>query len=367
LWDRKKWDVPLLERRVREWTLGRHLRNSDEVARSENLEFIRTKFLPVLLRDLGQIYRGQAPDWPMAPDAIFIRSLETHLAWPVDVTRAFFAERTAASKSFDAKLQEWMKSQELSFIRNNPDQWADAIDRTAQTLVHVLANRLIFYQALRARFPKLPLLRLRGVKTAAEAYAYLQRMFDNATRVSGDYEPILFPNEEDWAGRLVFEGVGALTAWQAALSGIEHYDFSEISSDIVGRVFQRLVSPEERHRWGQHFTGDDVVDLINSFCIRDANGAILDPACGSGSFLVRAYYRKRSLNPQKSHVELISELFGSDIALYPAHLATLNLAAREINGEANYPRSPAAISSTSPRRGRSANCLPTAHLYCCPH
>ena len=65
---------------------------------------------------------------------------------------------------------------------------------------------------------------------------------------------------------------------------------------------------------------------------------MLDPACGSGSFLVRAYYRKRSLNPQKSHVELISELFGSDIALYPAHLATLNLAAREINGEANYPR-----------------------------
>ncbi len=37
-------------------------------------------------------------------------------------------------------------------------------------------------------------------------------------------------------------------------------------------------------------------------------------------------------------MELISELFGCDIALYPAHLATLNLAAREINGEANYPR-----------------------------
>lgn len=114
LWDRKKWNVPLLERRVREWQLGRHLRNSEELARSENLEFIRLKFLPDLLRDLGRIYRGQQPDWAMAPDDIFIRSLETHLAWPIDAT--------------------------------------------------------------------------------------------------------------------------------------EHYDFSEISSDIVGRVFQRLVSPEERHR-----------------------------------------------------------------------------------------------------------------------
>src|ERR1700693_2270560 len=109
----------------------------------------------------------------------------------------------------------------------------------------------------------------------------------------------------------------ALTAWHAAVSGIEHYDFNEISSDIVGRVFQRLVSPEERHRWGQHFTGDDVVDLIKSFCIREADGVVLDPACGSGSFLVRAYYRKRSLDPLKSHVELISELLATTLPFTP--------------------------------------------------
>ena len=38
------------------------------------------------------------------------------------------------------------------------------------------------------------------------------------------------------------------------------------------------------------------------------------------------------------HSQLLNELYGSDISLYPAHLATLNLAAREINDEANYPR-----------------------------
>ena len=43
-------------------------------------------------------------------------------------------------------------------------------------------------------------------------------------------------------------------------------------------------------------------------------------------------------SPGRPHLDLIGELFGCDIALYPAHLATLNLAAREINDEANYPR-----------------------------
>ena len=44
------------------------------------------------------------------------------------------------------------------------------------------------------------------------------------------------------------------------------------------------------------------------------------------------------MNDQRSHSELLNDLYGSDIGLYPSHLATLNLAAREINDEANYPR-----------------------------
>ena len=67
LWDRSRWNVPLLERRVREWPLGRHLRDSVDVARPENLEFIRSRFFPKLLLDLARIYRGLEPDWPMSP------------------------------------------------------------------------------------------------------------------------------------------------------------------------------------------------------------------------------------------------------------------------------------------------------------
>src|SRR5262249_52592672 len=120
--------------------------------------------------------------------------------------------------------------------------------------------------------------------------------------------------------------------------GIELFDFKDVPSDIVGRIFQKLIGPEERHRYGQHFTGDDVVDLVNSFCVRDGADAVLDPACGSGSFLVRAYYRKRYLDPTRDHVDHLAVLFGCDIAWSPAHLATLNLAARKTNEKANSPR-----------------------------
>jgi hypothetical protein len=338
LWDRFKQDVPLLERRVREWNTARYFRNAAEVG--ENLLQIKRDFLPPLLFEIGEIYAGRRPDWPMPPDDLFIRSLESHLAWPAELTRSFLAQEAERSKSFDAKLQQWMSDQSWQFVRNAPELWEEALDRAARTMVYVLANRLIFYQSLKARFPDLARLRLPGrADKPSDIYSALRRSFEKAVQRSGDYEPLFYPHEKtDWAGPQVFAHPEALDAWRGALRGIEAYDFSHISSDIVGRIFQRLISPEERHRWGQHFTSDDVVDFINAFCVRHPDDAILDPACGSGSFLVRAYYRKRHMNVRKPHVELLSELFGCDIALYPAHLATLNLAAREINEEANYPR-----------------------------
>jgi len=162
--------------------------------------------------------------------------------------------------------------------------------------------------------------------------------FKRAADRSGDYESLLFPDAHDWANDIVFAPEGAVDAWRGFLRGIEGVDFHDVPSDVVGLIFQKLISPEERYRFGQHFTGPDAVDLINSFCIRRPDAVVLDPACGSGSFLVRAYYRKRAMDTRRAHMALLSDLFGCDISLYPAHLATLNLAAREINDEANYPR-----------------------------
>lgn len=339
LWDRSLWERPMLDRRVRLWRLQRFLATPEDVAREDNLQFIKTHFLPDLLRDLADIISGRRRDWAMPPDDIFIRSLESHLDWPVQMASAYIREQTNKAKPFDLRVQRWMTEQDWTFVRTPHEEWSKAVDNMAKTLAYVWANRLIFYKALRARFPDLPRLELKAsVKKPEQALAAFNSLFRKAVERSGDYEPLMMPDARDWAASLVFEPKGALDAWRGLVRGIESVDFREVPSDVVGRIFQKLIGPDERHRYGQHFTGDDVVDLINGFCIRKPEDVILDPACGSGSFLVRAYYRKRQLDPGRPHLDLIAELFGCDISLYPAHLATLNLAAREINDEANYPR-----------------------------
>ena len=323
---------------MRVWRLGRTLANPAAVAREDNLNFIKTHFLPDLLRDLGDVLSGRRAEW-LPPDDLFIRSLESHLDWPVQLCGAYILQEASKNKRFGLRVERWMTDQDWTFVRTPHEEWAKAVDNMAKTLAYVWANRLIFYKALRARFPDLPRLELRpSVKNADDAVAALNHFLQEAVERSGDYEPLLMPEATDWATALVFQPDHALDAWRGLLRGIESVDFREVPSDVVGRIFQKLIGPDERHRYGQHFTGDDPVDLINAFCIRAPSDAVLDPACGSGSFLVRAYYRKRHLGPHRPHLDLIGELFGCDIALYPAHLATLNLAAREINDEANYPR-----------------------------
>lgn len=338
LWDRSLWDQPLLNRRIWEWRLGRTLSNPEDVASEDNLDFIKTQFLPDLLRDLADFLSERRRDW-LPPDDIFIRSLESHLDWPVQLASAYILEQSEKNKPFDVKAQKWMKDNDWTFIRTPHEEWAKAVNNMAKTLAYVWANRLIFYKALRARFTNLSKLNLKvSVKKPDDALKVFNGFFQRAVEQSGDYEPLLMPDAKDWATALVFYAPGAMDAWRGLLRGIEPIDFSEVPSDVVGRIFQKLIGPDERHRYGQHFTGDDVVDLINGFCIHKADDTVIDPACGSGSFLVRAYHRKRHLDSMRLHLELIGELFGCDIALYPAHLATLNLAAREINDEANYPR-----------------------------
>jgi hypothetical protein len=338
LWDRSLWDRPLIDRRVWDRRLARALSSPAEVAREENLNFIKRSFLPDFLHDLADMVSGRRAEW-LPPDDIFIHSLEGHLNWPVLLTSTYILEQTGKSRPFDLRVQRWMEDQERTFVRMPQEEWIKAVDSMAKTLAYVWANRLIFYKALRARFPELPRLELRrSIKSPDEALVAFNRVFQKAVDRSGDYEPLLMPEAKDWATRLVFHPPTAIDAWRGILQEIESVDFREVPSDVVGRIFQKLIGPDERHRFGQHFTGDDVVDLINGFCIRSDSDTILDPACGSGSFLVRAYYRKRHLDPSRPHLDLIGELFGCDIALYPAHLATLNLAAREINDEANYPR-----------------------------
>ena len=342
LFDQSLWEKPLLDRRVAEFELGLGLDHPADVERAE-VEPKIIAFLERFYSELADIIEGRKPEWGLPPDLLFIKAFESHISWPVKLTADFLATEAERDRSFDSRLQEWMtKNQGWQVARNDAQTWRELIDRAARTLCYVFANRLIFYESVRKKFHEgLAELRIPPrVKAASEIHTLFAKRFQEAVNFTGDYETIFYPEPEggDWAGPLIFSNENARDAWISVLDNLRPFNFTTINSDILGAIFQRLIAPEERHKFGQHYTNEELVDLINSFCIRRGKDSVLDPACGSGSFLVRAYHRKHWLDPKLRHDERLSQIFGADVALFAAHLATLNLAARDITVEANYPR-----------------------------
>ncbi|MCI4365389.1 MAG: N-6 DNA methylase, partial [Thermoplasmata archaeon] len=200
--------------------------------------------------------------------------------------------------------------------------------------LYLLLNKVLFYSTLTKSHPKdLKPILLSG-DTSAQVKKGLQAYFDKAEAVTQDYETIFasnfletIPLPNEIVPRLVSQ-----------VNGISRYDFSQLGYQDIGRIFDALIPPTERHKLGQYYTRPDVVDLINCLCIRDSDATVADFGSGAGTFLVRAYGRLRQLDRTKTHVEALQQVFGVDISKFASLLSSINLAIRELEYIDNHPQ-----------------------------
>jgi len=68
------------------------------------------------------------------------------------------------------------------------------------------------------------------------------------------------------------------------------YDLSRITEDLLKGLYQELVDPETRHDLGEFYTPDWLAELTlrQAGFLEAENPSLLDPACGSGTFLFTA-------------------------------------------------------------------------------
>jgi type I restriction-modification system DNA methylase subunit len=224
----------------------------------------------------------------------------------------------------------------LDSFKDDEEIIRENLERAAKFSCYVLANKIIFYKALRRRFTRMRALRISPeITKGSELKELLENLFDHGISISGDYETVF---RGDFGDTLPFLNDEAVDSWRYLSTQTDAFDFTQINYEVMGQIFERLLSTTERHKFGQHYTRSEVVDLINAFCIREPEATVFDPACGGGTFLVRAYQRKKDLSDgELDHQEIINQLYGLDLSIYPVHLTTINLATRDLVKKANYP------------------------------
>ncbi|OFX16895.1 MAG: hypothetical protein A2Z18_11390 [Armatimonadetes bacterium RBG_16_58_9] len=336
LWRTFEQGVPITERHIHHWyVLPAPVRDSADVAHPRVEEQV-ARFLSLFLERCAAIMTG-AEALPSLPlDEKFLLVWEAALDQPVAQTLRSLSGRYLRDREFTTELDRWMRDKQGWTVSSAEEHVRDNLERAAKFACYVLANKIIFYKALRRRFRRMKSLRIpQDAETGAELEQLLSGYFDHAAQVSKDYETVF---HGDFGDTLPFLNDSAVHSWRDLVVQTDGFDFTLLDYEIIGQVFERMLSSNERHKFGQHYTRSEVVDLINAFCIRTGSDKVFDPACGGGTFLVRAYTRKRDLSEGKlKHRELIRQLYGTDISAYPVHLTTINLATRDLIDEANYP------------------------------
>jgi hypothetical protein len=335
LWDPSKVKLPTLQRQCRDYPIFA-LRTSDQVESPNVVDTLRREFLPRFLEELAALYRGEIHFGVLPPDQRFILMLEAFLERPVELTRFEIYERWRTNSHFQKELSEWMVKHQKWTIPRAESDISDLLDRAAKLCCYVLATKLIFYEALRRRFKRLrPIRVVSSVDTVDRLFGLLSRHFEHAQQVTNDYETIFWP---DYGAKIPLLAPGAVDAWKTVIEQIAMFDLRNLGYDVLGPIFQRLIDKDAKHKFGQHYTHPNIVDVINAFTIRSASDVVLDPGCGSGTFLVRAYARKRWLNPGIDHTQLLSDIYGVDWSGLAAHLSALSLASQDLVEAENYPR-----------------------------
>jgi len=132
----------------------------------------------------------------------------------------------------------------------------------------------------------------------------------------------------------------------SVLKRFNHFDFKTVDSDILGHVYEDYLPKVERKKLGEYYTPLEVVryilDAVGYTSAEKIEGKrILDPACGSGTFLVEATRRLIERFLKKSHKssvarfepeeasailnEVRESIYGLDINIFACHIAEMNL------------------------------------------
>ncbi|MFL6386761.1 MAG: class I SAM-dependent DNA methyltransferase [Terriglobales bacterium] len=192
-----------------------------------------------------------------------------------------------------------------------------------------LIGQVLFYFALRRMQPSLKALEIPG---SAPLPAALRPFWDDVRRF--DYEALFKESELD---SLVPLPPLAATVLRQMIEELSRYDWNKLRDDVLGSVFENLIPRTEQVLLGQFYTPTRVADLLVAFAIDPENATVLDPGCGSGTFVMRAYEYLKDQTAQP-HGALLSRVWGFDISAFATELASINLFRQDMSAFDNFPR-----------------------------
>ncbi|MXV79607.1 MAG: N-6 DNA methylase, partial [Chloroflexi bacterium] len=155
------------------------------------------------------------------------------------------------------------------------------------------------------------------------------QLFVDQTGVSGVVESDFFTWPAEVGGDEWIRDLARRIGW---------FNWNEAESDIARILYESVIPADDRRRLGEYYTPDWLArEIVDAVVTDPLNQRVLDPACGSGSFIfaaVRKYLAAAQADGRSSAQAvggLLDHVIGIDVHPVAVHLAraTWTLAARD--------------------------------------
>lgn len=229
---------------------------------------------------------------------------------------------------FERKYEGWISDQ--GWKERYDDEPEDVHQDFTSQAAYLLMNKLVFYKLLEDtdvyEVPEVELDELVDPKKRQDVF---KQLIDEV-----NFEAVY--EQDSIFDSLPLNDKSEIEV-EELLNELETYNLERFDHDVIGQIYEEIIPPMERYSLGQFYTPPEVVELITRLTVESSEDDVLDPACGSGGFLVAVYNHLKSLKQESGrptlHQDILDQVHGIDINRFPAHLSAINLAVQNLDAE----------------------------------
>jgi hypothetical protein len=291
------------------------------------------KRLNEILHDLGQLYENGELKNAINISSNIVEAVTQTAMHFVPQLKNEINELKGDDKAFRTEFNQWkiIESATLKILSTSSRrvEKVEPEEVLAKFTYYKLIGKVLFYltlsENLSGKVSKLEM------KNSKQVQKQLNEFFNQAKKI--DYQAVF---ESDFTDKIPFnETIDELLF---RLVGVfNEFDFKVLPTEVIGYILENLVPQEEKQKFGQYFTSETLANLVTFSAIKSRNDVVIDPTSGTGTFL-NSFYNTLQFFGNKSHQQILNQIWGNDISHFPATLSVISLYKQKVDDTANFPR-----------------------------